>query len=59
MNIGWQEFLAFYTGLNVHRKKFDAKFQEDKGIGEEVEDPEGDSSDDEFNKDQAQKQKQE
>ena len=49
MNIGWQEFLAFYTGLNIHRKKYDEKFQEEKGIGEEVEDPVGDSDEDEFN----------
>ena len=49
MNIGWQEFLAFYTGLNIQRKKYDEKFQEEKGIGEEVEDPVGDSDEDEFN----------
>lgn len=49
MNIGWQEFLAFYTGLNVHRKKYDEKFTEEKGIGEEVDDPNDNSSDDEYN----------
>lgn len=49
MNIGWQEFLSFYTNLNVVRKKFDEKFQEEKGIGEEVEDPNGSSSDDDYN----------
>lgn len=26
MNIGWQEFLGFYTGLNTVRKTFDEKF---------------------------------
>jgi hypothetical protein len=39
MNIGWQEFLGFYTGLNVVRKEYDEKFQEQKGIGEELDDP--------------------
>jgi hypothetical protein len=39
MNIGWQEFLGFYTGLNVTRKEFDEKFQESRGIGEEIDDP--------------------
>jgi hypothetical protein len=39
MNIGWQEFLGFYTGLNVTRKAFDEKFQESRGIGEEIDDP--------------------
>ena len=39
MNIGWQEFLGFYTGLNVKRKEYDEKFVEQKGIGEEIEDP--------------------
>lgn len=39
MNIGWQEFLGFYTGLNVVRKQYDEKFTEQKGIGEEIEDP--------------------
>jgi len=39
MNIGWQEFLGFYTGLNVVRKEYDEKFQEQKGIGEECDDP--------------------
>ena len=36
----------------MHRKKYDEKYQEEKGIGEEVEDPTGDSEDDEFNQDQ-------
>ncbi|CDW76278.1 px domain containing protein [Stylonychia lemnae] len=49
MNIGWQEFLSFYTNLNVVRKQFDEKFQEDKGIGEEIDDPNHSSSDDEYN----------
>lgn len=35
MNIGWQEFLSYYTGLNVNRKKYDEKFTEIKAIGEE------------------------
>jgi hypothetical protein len=39
MNIGWQEFLGFYTGLNVQRKQHDEKYVEQKGIGEEIEDP--------------------
>ena len=39
MNIGWQEFLGFYTGLNVVRKQYDEKFQEQRGIGEECDDP--------------------
>lgn len=37
MNIGWQEFLSYYTGLNVGRKRYDEKFQEEKRIGEEME----------------------
>lgn len=47
MNIGWQEFLGFYTGLNVKRKEYDEKFVEQKGIGEEIEDPnnQGDEED--------------
>jgi len=49
MNIGWQEFLSFYTNLNVTRKQFDEKFSEEKGIGEEIEDPNASSSDDEYN----------
>ena len=49
MNIGWQEFLSFYTGLNVTRKQFDEKFQEEKGIGEETEDNDLSLSDDEYN----------
>lgn len=27
-NIGWQEFLGFYTGLNQQRRQYDEKFQE-------------------------------
>jgi hypothetical protein len=38
-NIGWQEFLGFYTGLNQTRKEFDDKYAEQRGIGEEIEDP--------------------
>jgi hypothetical protein len=51
MNIGWQEFLSFYTELNVSRRAYDERFQEEKGIGEEVEDPatEQRDSDDEYN----------
>jgi len=30
MNIGWQEFLSFYTGLNVARKEYDERFQKKK-----------------------------
>lgn len=51
MNIGWQEFLSFYTGLNVQRKNYDEKFQEEKGIGEEVADADLSFSDDEYNQD--------
>ncbi len=39
VNIGWQEFLGFYTGLNVTRKQFDERYQEERGIGEECDDP--------------------
>ena len=39
MNIGWSEFLGFYTGLNTTRKAYDEKFTQDRGIGEELEDP--------------------
>jgi hypothetical protein len=42
MNIGWQEFLSYYTGLNVTRKKYDEKFAEVKAIGEEQEEPDSD-----------------
>jgi hypothetical protein len=38
MNIGWQEFLSYYTGLNVQRKAYDEKFTADQAIGEEIED---------------------
>lgn len=41
-NLGWQEFLGFYTGLNVTRKQYDDTFAEKKGIGEEIEDPNDD-----------------
>ena len=36
MNLGWQKFLAYYTGLNVKREQYDEKFQVDNGIGEEI-----------------------
>lgn len=36
MNIKWQEFLQFYTGLNVERKDYDRKFLQDHRIGEEA-----------------------
>jgi hypothetical protein len=38
-NLGWQEFLGFYTGLNVVRKQYDEKYAEQRGIGEEIDDP--------------------
>jgi hypothetical protein len=38
MNIKWQEFLSFYTGLNTERKTYDRKFEEEHKIGEELED---------------------
>lgn len=38
MNIGWQEFLSYYTGLNAERKLYDEKFLEERGILEEAED---------------------
>lgn len=46
MSIGWQEFLGFYTGLNQTRKEFDEKFQEQRGIGEETDDPLAEESED-------------
>ena len=49
MNIGWQEFLSFYTNLNLVRKQYDERFQEEKRIGEEIPDPDESSSDDEYN----------
>ena len=49
-NIGWQEFLSYYTDLNLARKKYDEKFTEERGIGEEVEDPQKSDDDEEFNK---------
>jgi hypothetical protein len=36
VNIKWQEFLQFYTGLNVERKEYDKKFLLDHRIGEEA-----------------------
>ncbi len=38
MNIGWQEFLSYYTGMNAERKQYDEKFMEERGILEEGED---------------------
>jgi len=38
-NLGWQEFLGFYTGLNAVRKQYDEKYAEQRGIGEEIDDP--------------------
>jgi len=37
LNIKWQEFLGFYTGLNLERKKYDKKYEIDNKIGEEIE----------------------
>ena len=45
MNIKWQEFLSYYTGMNTERKQYDDKFLEERGILEEAEDM-VDSSDD-------------
>ena len=39
MNMGWQEFLGFYTGINIQRKNYDEKYEKETGIGEETEDP--------------------
>jgi hypothetical protein len=39
MNIKWQEFLIFYTSLNEERRKYDDKFEQLTGIGEELENP--------------------
>lgn len=38
MNLGWQEFLQYYTGTNTDRKAYDEKFFEERGIFEEAED---------------------
>ena len=35
-NLGWQEFLGFYTGLNKVRREYDEKFTEQRRIGEEL-----------------------
>ena len=50
MNMGWQEFLGFYTGLNVARKQHEEKFIEQKGIGEEIEDPNNSGDEDQEDK---------
>jgi hypothetical protein len=38
MNVGWQDFLSYYTNFNVERKQYDEKFLEERGILEEFED---------------------
>jgi hypothetical protein len=48
-NIGWQEFLGFYTGLNQTRKDYDEKFSEQRGIGEEIDDPQNSDGEGEEN----------
>jgi len=40
MNISWEEFLKYYTALNIERKAYDEKFEKESGIGEETETPE-------------------
>ena len=35
-SLKWQEFLQFYTGLNIERKQYDQKYQQDHKIGEEI-----------------------
>lgn len=45
MNIKWQEFLSFYTGLNLERKQYDKKYEEEHKIGEELDDEELDGND--------------
>eukprot|EP00347_Sterkiella_histriomuscorum_P022193 403331347 len=47
MNLGWQEFLSYYTGTNTDRKAYDEKFFEERGIYEEAEDQIGSSDEDE------------
>lgn len=46
LNLGWQQFLSFYTDTNVERKQYDERYQIETGIGEEVDDPEEELEDD-------------
>lgn len=48
LNTKWQEYLSFYTGLNKKRKEFDQKYEEENGIGEELEEPLGNLTDEEI-----------
>ena len=54
MNLKWQEFLSFYTGINKKRKDFDDQFQQENGIGEEKEDPIGNLTDEELERQERQ-----
>ena len=38
LNMSWQEFLSYYTGINTDRKQYDEKFFEERGILEEADD---------------------
>jgi len=40
--------MSFYTGINKKRKEFDEKFEEENGIGEELEEPVGNLTDEEI-----------
>ena len=40
--------MSFYTGLNKQRKNFDEQFEEENGIGEELEEPIGNLTDEEL-----------
>lgn len=48
MNLKWQEFLSFYTGVNKNRKKYDEKYERNHFIGEEIDEPLGNSTDEEI-----------
>jgi hypothetical protein len=44
----WQEFLSFYTGINKNRKTYDTKYVKNHHIGEEIDEPLGNSTDEEI-----------
>lgn len=48
MNVKWQEFLSFYTGMNKNRKQYDLKYEKNHYIGEEIDEPLGNSTDEEI-----------
>lgn len=47
-NQKWKEFLNFYTGINKNRKTYDNKFKQKHYIGEEIDEPLGNSTDEEI-----------